>query len=167
VKKILISGILIAFLFICGCKNVSSDVTAVTSGLSFTAKTEIDNCITEYKVEIKKQGNMKITAEKPESIKGITAEFVNNNITFTYNGLEYNTDATVLPEGNVMGLIYNVFSDNNLNDKEINFKDDEIYITGKNGEYNYKLFIGQTGLPLGITEKSGTEIIIKNATLIK
>ena len=164
-KKIFI--LVLCFTCFCGCKVKSPNVTAVTTGLSFSAEMLIDGVKYKYDTEILQDGSIKMAATEPENIKDLIISISQGKIKACYKGLEYNTDIGELPNGVVIDFLYCVFTDINSNNKKVSVKEDEFYIKGNTEKYDYTVAFGQSGLPLKIIDKSGIDIIIKNACIIK
>lgn len=155
-------------LFLTGCSGnrKSSAVTAVTTGLSFTAEISISNTSFSYFVEIDKNGSVSMKSI-PENEVGIDYLFENGKIIYKYNELEYIADISSLPESNLADFIPTVFS--RLKDISYNvaYKNNQYYITDKTGKYEFTVYLGQTGLPIKITDKKNSIVaVIKNPTLI-
>ena len=164
-KKIVVFSLLLVFVLFCGCNKISSDVTAVTTGLSFTAEIEYVGFLSEYEVNITKDGSFDMTAIQPQSIKGMNIKLSDSKIKVDYNGLAYNTTLYELPQGIIVDFLYNAFSDIRLQEREVAKQNDEFFISGSTEKYNYKMILGASGLPIELIDKSGIKVAIKNATV--
>lgn len=163
-KKLIYCLVLASILVLnTGCKK-SSDVTAVTTGLSFIAQISYEDSTMECSTVIKKDGATEITVIKPSDISGLTVSF-DGSTSLTYKGITHKLNGT-LPTKNNINLIYDIFSNaQNLKSNVIK-KGDGYILKGKTDFTNYEMLLGGSGLPIKITTSDGIEIIIKNATLI-
>lgn len=143
-----------------GCQK-SSEVTAVTSGLSFKAEIISDKNTTECNVTIPKDGSTEITVTKPKEISGLTISY-NGNRTFSYNGLKDKVDGN-LPVQSDTDLLYDIFSD--AEKREIKKQNDAYFIKGKVAKTSYTMTLGGSGIPIKITTNTDIEIIIKDAKI--
>ena len=103
----------------------------------------------------------------PENEVGIDYLFENGKIIYKYNELEYIADISSLPESNLADFIPTVFSRLKDISDNVAYKNNQYYITDKTGKYEFTVYLGQTGLPIKITDKKNSIVaIIKNPTLI-
>ncbi len=166
-KKIICFAFCLIFVFLCGCKKESSKVIAVTKGLSFNAVMNLNDYSTECYVKVDNKGNMKMEVIKPQNIEGMAIEFSNSNMKMNYNGLEYKRDISTSSQGVIASFLYLVLQDAALKADNVTSLNDELYISGNINGYKYKLFIGQTGLPIKIISPNGIEIIMKNVSILE
>lgn len=148
-----------------GCKK-SSDVTAVTKGLSFTAEITLGQLNISSDAVIKSDGTAEFKIISPEEIKDLCYICNGDSVTLKFNGLEYTIEGNP-PEANAIVTVYKVFC---LADS---FKDS---VTSKDGIFtldftlngqNFTMLLGSSGLPIKILSKNADfEVIIKNATII-
>ena len=156
----------LVFIVLCGCDNKNNQVTAITSGLSFTALVEYKNEEYEFKVTIPKDSVMTAEIISPKRIKGSIFEFSNSNLLFRCDDLEYKTSLQNLPENFPVGFVYSVFCDIAEKSQQVQIQNDQHFISGKTQNFNYKLLLGNTGLPIKITDnKNNITAIIKQATI--
>ena len=158
-KKILC--IVISLLFLCSCSSKTSNILPVTKGICFDAQISYYNEAYECKVNIAKNGDTEIAFLSPETLLGLKVTYSGNQITADYNGIKYTYLAENLPQFSVSDTIYKIFS--NTYD-EISNKDDSYFVNYSNGDTEYKLYIGATGLPIKI-ESPYFIAEIKNATI--
>lgn len=152
-------------LSLAGCKKSAKEVVPKTQDISFNAEITFYNESFECAVTLTEKDGMTLTLSHPEDISGLEFKIKSGNITATFNGLEYKTDSSSLPQQDIASFIYQVFKNS---DSEVFEEDDNYYIEGKTDEYSYKLYLGLTGLPLKIEENSGIiNVIIKDVTIIK
>ncbi|MBO5019265.1 MAG: hypothetical protein J6D52_01235 [Clostridia bacterium] len=155
-------------LFLSGCKgyNKYPDVTAVTSGLSFIAKLSYMEDCYDYSVVIKENGETELKHISNEKA-GIDYTFKKDTVTYNFDGLEYKTDISAIPDSSTADFIYTVFKETGEMRNNVSYKNQEYYIKGETDKYKFKIILGQTGLPIKITDsKMGISVIIKNPTLL-
>lgn len=151
----------------CNGYNKSSDVTVVTSGLSFIAKLSyLDNNF-DYSVIINENGETEIKYISKSGDTGTDYIFKNDTVIYSHNGLEYKTDISAIPDSSTADFIYTVFKEAENIKNNVIYKNQQYYINGETKKYKFKIFLGQTGLPIKITDsKMGISVIIQNPTLI-
>lgn len=149
------------FLLISGCNKKSSDVTMVTTGLLFTAKLSLNGENYEYSVKITKDGNTEITSLKTN----ISYIFKGNNLTVKYGDLEYKTSLLSIPNGTFADLIHTVMK--SAENQKVYLENDVYFVNVKTEKYDCTIFLGQSGLPIKLTENNtGITVQICNATLL-
>lgn len=165
-KKILCFILCLCFFIPTGCNKKSSDVTAVTTGLSFTAEISYKNNTVSYSVTIFDNSDTEIKTLS-DSLSGLCYTFSGETVTVSYNGLEYNIPISSLPEGIITDFLYSVFCTVKENNSAVMSENDEYYISDRNEKYSFKIYLGETGLPLKIEDsENGITAIIKNASII-
>ena len=138
----------------------------MTTGLSFTTEISAFDTSFSFFVEIDKNGSVSMKSI-PENEVGIDYLFENGKIIYKYNELEYIADISSLPESNFADFIPSVFSRLNDISNNVAYKNNQYYITDSTKKYEFTVYLGQTGLPLRITDKrNGILAVIKNPTLI-
>lgn len=161
-KKVL-TVVSILIFFLTGCKALSPDVTAVTTGLEFSAK------VIAYEEEY----NLFITVFEDATVEIINLsneaayKLLGNEITISYGDIEYKTELSKTIENSVIGYIFSVLSSADDKKDDVLFKDGEYYLCDKGDGFDYTMYLGQTGLPLKLIDTAhDTEIIITDAALI-
>ncbi|MBQ6826036.1 MAG: hypothetical protein IJP34_05190 [Clostridia bacterium] len=161
-----LSLIFFSFLIILlsGCNKKSSDVKIITSELTFLAEYENNNIKNEYFVEIKKDKTI-ISVVKPEKIEDTKFIFTENSCKVSYK--EITADLNIKSNENfIPRLIYSAFTNATNKEAEILTENKETYFSSRVEDLEFKLYIGNSGLPLKlIFPENNTEIIIKNATI--
>ena len=147
-----------------GCSKKSSDVTAVTAGLSFTAEISFGDVEIECLAETDKNGNAEFTILAPEEIKELRFSFRGDDIYSTYKGLEHKF-STELPQTNAISSLYKILRNAAENKASVIKKDDNYILKGSADDCNYTMYLGATGLPIKISCDNGLCVIIKNATI--
>lgn len=148
-----------------GCNKKSSEVTAVTTGLSFTANITCG--------DIRLVCNSVINNEKsefivlsPENIKDLQYVFEGNSASINYKGIEYKINGE-LPENNAIAVLNNILVDADKIKDEVTKTEETYLISSDIGGKDYTIYLGQSGLPLKIICKDENfEVVIKNATLL-
>ncbi len=154
-----IISVLIILFALCGCTKGRADVDPVTRGISFSCDATYYNETYECDCEIQKNGDTTISFNYPEEVKGLNFTFSRNGVAANYNGIEYINDKIVF-ENSVAGLIYEVLS---TTDDVVFEKDDVFYTEGVTDNFEYRLELGATGLPIKITTKpDAAQVIFKN-----
>lgn len=166
-KKISIIFISFLIALLSGCNNKSSDVKIITSELSFLAETEKNNIKSEYFVEIKKDKTI-ISVINPENIKGTKFIFSEKGCEISYKEITSKFIPDKSDENFIPQLIYNTFLKANDRKTEILSENKQTYLSSKIENLEFRLYLGNSGLPLKlIFPETNTEIIIKNATITK
>lgn len=167
-KRILSLTFSVIFILLCGCNNISPGIVAVTEGLSFIAKVDYNNEIYEFKVEITQKNKMIMQVLSPKRIENFVFEFSGDSVAFGLGDLKHKSQIDALPEISPASFIYSVFSDAAKHKTDIALKNNEYFIIGTAEKYEYKLFIGTSGLPIKITDsENNITAIIKQATINK
>ncbi len=165
-KRIVCLIIASAFIFVSGCNTKGSDVTAVTTGLKFTAtaKTEYGENIFNVKISGENQAEITCIDDQKELF---TALIAGEDICFKYFDLEKESSVKALPKDSLINIIYSIMCDVK-HDTALEYQNDQYYLDGKteNG-YSYKIFFGATGLPFCIEETNqNITINLKNVTVV-
>lgn len=165
-KKLLFFILLGVFLTLCGCDNANSGVSAITGELKFSAKIEYNDETYEFDVEIPESSKTIMKAVSPKRIKDNVFEFSGDKVSVRLGELEYKTSPRNLPNVSPVRFIYEVFENAEKNKNNVTLKNNEYFISGKTENYEYTLFIGNSGLPIKITDKKNNiSAIIKQATI--
>lgn len=164
-KKIFCIVFSFILIFISGCNKKSSDVTAVTTGLSFTAKINHNDILTVYDVIINDNGDLTLTTISGNN-EGLIINFRDNKAILNFNGLTCETDISSLPEGIIADFLYSIFQ--NAENTPVYLEDEEYYISGETAQYQYKIHLSKMGLPIKIEDnKNNISVIIKNVSIIE
>ncbi len=153
-----------ALIFISGCNTKGSDVTAITTGLEFTATANTENGENIFNVKISGENQAEITVMDNEK-ELFTAFIDGENVCLKYFELEKETSVKALPYGSFIDIIYSTLCDVKP-DTALKYQNEQYYIDGEteNG-YSYKIFFGATGLPFCIEETNQKITInLKNVT---
>lgn len=156
--------LIIPVLLLCSCTTKAEKIKPITKGLKFTAQISFYNEQYECDTIIKQNGDTEISFLSPEDLLGLKINYSVSGITTSYNGLEYNYDSESLPQYSASDILYKIFSAEYHTVLE---QDDNYYVEYIEDNLNYKMQIGETGLPIKIKEKSSRfEILIKKPTII-
>jgi len=148
------------------CNNKSPGVTAIASGLSFSAQIN-DNglCYTLY-VEIDEKNNTENEIISDSSLKGMKIIFNESDTVINYKELEIAPEW--LPQNMHLDFIHSVFYDIKQKQQNPELKNGEYVIEGKTEKYDYRLLLGGSGLPIKIEDKSNSiSVVIKDAKIKK
>jgi len=166
VRKSFCFFIALILVTLCGCSNGGTAVTAISKGISFNAEIKCENENYEFKVKIPENSNMILETVSPKKIAGSVFKISNSGATFVCGEIEHKTSLESLPKSSPVGFIYSVFSDIASRPVEAEFENDEYFITGETANYDYKLILGNTGLPIKIYDnKNNITAIIKEASI--
>lgn len=147
-----------------GCKK-SSDVTAVTTGLSFTAEISAQDKNLICDGAIDENGDIIFTVTSPEKIKGLCYSFSGDSAQISFNGLTYPLDT--LPYENSFTALKEIFSIVRKDEKNITSSNNSFFYSGECSFGEFRLFLGESGLPISASfSESGIEILFKNATIM-
>lgn len=148
-----------------GCTKKSSEVTAVTTGLSFTANITYDD-IKLVCDGIINNGKSQFLISSPDNIKDLKYLFEDGSASINYKGLEYKVNGE-LPENNAISFLNNILADANKIKDSVTKTEEAFLISSDIGGKDYTIYLGQSGLPLKIISKDENfEAVIKNATLL-
>ena len=155
----------LCFIPLSGCKNEKEPIKPITTDLSFKAEIDYNGSTCKYDVKIDKNSNTELKATD-NSLKGLSYYFSGDEITEKFNQLEHKFKISSLPQGVITDIIHSVFY-TATKEKLAPIKENEQYIlSGENSRYSFKIYIGQSGLPIKIKEaKKGITVIIKNAAI--
>lgn len=161
-KKSSIIFLSILFILFSGCSKKSSDVKPITSELNFFAEFESGNFKNKYFVEIKKDKTI-ISVIMPENIKTTKFILTKNQCKASFGGIE--SDLNLEKNENFMPwFIHNAFL--KADTAKTKTENNQTYIYHDSKNISFKLYIGDSGLPLKLENlKNNTEIIIKNAAI--
>lgn len=168
-KKILTVLLVITIVFaITGCNGKKTDIVPVTKGISFTAQIDYYNECYECLVTVNDKNDMIIELTSPDTVKGMTFNFKDNDVTVKYNDLQYKYSLDSMPEGVVCSYIYQIFNNTMEDNVDVMSDKDCYYIQGETKNCKYKMILGETGLPIEIKEnESGMNVTLKNVSVKK
>ena len=141
-------SVILVLLLLCGCKG-KAKITPVTKGISFSCIATYYNETYECDCDVQKNGDTSVEFKSPADIEGLKFTFSKNGVSVNFKELQYVSEKIVF-ENSVSSLIYDVISES---EKEVFVQDDVFYIEGVNNEFEYKLQLGATGLPIKITTR--------------
>lgn len=167
-KKILsVLSVVAIALSVVGCREKSTDIIPLINGITFNGDVTYYNEYCECLVAVLKNGNMNIEVTSPDTIKGMSLEFIDEQIILKYNGQEQTYNSSSMPQGMAFTYIYDIFRDISGGNNTVTENNDNYFISGTTKECDYKLYVGATGLPIKIEEfKNGLTVNFKNVTLI-
>ena len=166
-KKILYLSLCVLMIVLnIGCTKKSSDVTAVTTGLSFTAEIICGDIELVCNAKLK-DGKSEFIIISPEEIKDLCYIFEDENITMSYKGLEYKVNCD-LPETSALSLFCKILKNADKSKDKVTKKDDDFILSSSFDGNDYTIYLGESGLPIKVECKDKTlKAIIKNATILQ
>ncbi len=155
-------SVILVLVLLCGCKS-QTKITPLKTGITFYANATYYNESYECECDIQKNGDMTVEFTYPTEIEGLKFVFTKNGVSVNFKDIEYVSDNIVF-ENSVASLLYEVLSKNKA---EVFESDDVFYIEGVNNDFEYKLELGATGLPIKITTKPDiAKIEFRNVKII-
>ncbi len=159
--KKLFSVILMLFL-LTGCRATSQKITPITHGISFDCEATYYNEKYECQVDIENNGNTEIAFISPAEIEGLKFKFSKNGVSVNFDEIEFISQKIVF-ENSVASFINEVLSAEN---SEVLKENDVFYTEGITDDFEYRLELGATGLPIKITTDSkAVEVLFKNVKI--
>ncbi len=152
-KKII--SLLSVLFFLTGCSAVHSKVKPVTSGISFSCEAVFYNEVFLIDGTVEKNGDTFIKFNSPAQIEGLKYTYTANGVSVNFNEVEYIADKKIF-ESSLSNFIYEVLKNK---DTQVLIKDDVFFIKGKADNFEYKLELGATGLPIKLTTVSDAVVI--------
>lgn len=139
-------SVILLLTMLCGCKG-KAKITPVTKGISFSCIATYYNETYECDCDIQKNGDTSVEFKSPADIEGLKFTFSKNGVSVNFKEIQYVSEKIVF-ENSVASLIYETLS---KNQNEVFEQDDIFYTEGVNNDFEYKLQLGATGLPIKIT----------------
>ena len=147
-----------------GCTKKSSDVTLVTTGLSFTAEISYNSMKYTCFTEMLDYEKMSFTFVKPDEISGFKVIIDNGKASIEYEGLTHGFDNLFL-EFTPFKIIYKIFV-SATNNKNYKFYKSKNMIVSSDELIDYNIKIGQTGMPIEIKCPSKRlSVLVKDCTI--
>ncbi len=148
--------------FLCSCGTKTRKITPITKGINFESEISFYNETYKCNVNILKNGDTEIAFSFPEELSGLRINYSGKNVTVNYGGIEYTSVIEGLPQYSTSNIIYKIFSNNYT---QVLYEEDNYFVKFKDGDTDYKMYIGATGLPIEI-KSPFFNAKIKNATII-
>ena len=145
---------MLVVLLLCGCK-AKAGITPVTRGITFLCEATYYNETYECKCEVQKNGDTAVQFTAPADIEGLKFIFTKNGVSVNFKEIEFVNEKIVF-ENSVASLIYEALMQN---DATVFEEDDIFFVEGVNNDFEYKLELGATGLPIKITTRPDVAII--------
>ncbi len=149
-------GLLIAFLFLSGCKN--NTVVVKPENLSFDFEISHGGSSFLINAEVDIGGEMEFTVLSPENIKGLSFEFSDSTVHTEFMELEKDFPINDTDFG-VLGRLYNAFFA--VSGAEAVRQGDKLVTTVGDDEFVFT--VTDLGLPIAVSF-DGNEIEFKNIT---
>ena len=157
-----IFSVILLLIILCGCKSTAK-ITPVTRDITFVCEANYYNETYKCKCDVEKNGDTTIEFTYPADIEGLRFAFSKNGVSVNYRELQYISEKIVF-ENSVASLINEALS---LTDTEVFEENDVFYTEGVNNEFEYKLQLGATGLPIKITTRPDIAQIVFKKVKIK
>lgn len=159
-KKIF--SVVLALLLLTGCSATASNVKPCLKGISFGCDVTYYNETYECKGETDNNGGMVIEFISPDDIKGLKFTFTKSGVISSFKDTEYKAQKIVF-ENSVATFINEVLTAENA----AVFKENDVFYTdGVTTDFEYKLEIGGSGLPIKITTRpDAVEVVFKNVKI--
>ncbi len=155
-------SVILALLIFAGCKG-GTNLTPQTKGITFNCDVTYYNEVYECKGETDQNGGMVIEFISPDDIKGLKFTFTKSGVTSSFKDTEYKAQKIVF-ENAVATFIYEVLTNPNT---EVFKEDDVFYTEGVTDNFEYKLHLGGTGLPIKITTRPDAAEVVFREVKIK
>ena len=147
--------------FLVGCNNFRK-IEPVTRGIEFVADIKYYNEHYECECDIDSSGEMNLKFTYPAEIEGLEFNLSKNGISAEYRELEYINKNEVF-KSTVACLLWEVFL--GVGD-EVKSENDVFYALGETKEFDYRLELGSSGLPIKLkTNPDIAEIEFRNVRI--
>lgn len=151
-KLILVLFCLNLFCGLCACNQKSPDVTAVTTGLLFTAEISLNDYKECFFVKSEADGALYLECCSDKNKTSNDYLFKNSTVTYIYKDLEYETEISSLPDSFIIDLIPVAL--NEIRGKELSYKNKKYFVKGNTEKYSFTVYCGASGLPIEIVEQN-------------
>ena len=164
-KRILLILTCLCFILFSGCKKENEPIKPITTNISFVAEISHNGICNKYNVKIDKNSNTELEAID-NGLNGLSLYFSGDEITEKFNKLEHKFKVSSLPQGVITDFIHSVFLTATKDNHDIETENEQYIIKGENNRYSFKIYLGQSGLPIKIEDKKNDiKVIIKNASI--
>lgn len=140
-------------LLLSGCaSNKSIDI--VTENFNFTAEFTKGKETAKYFVTVNKKGNF--TVNQLSNGKGNTLKYTfdGDNVTVSYGNLEHTLTKAALQKGNFIDLLPEIYGQIKKTNCKAADKNNDFTVSVKTDSYDALLHLGQSGLPIKLTEEN-------------
>lgn len=159
-KKIL--SVIFIFSFLTGCGGNKTKVSPFTKGISFVSEVMYYNEMYECECDFQTNGDAEIKFKYPSEMENLTFLFTEKGTSAKFDDIEYINEKSVF-ENSAASFIYEVLSNT---DSEVYKENDIFYTAGATDDFEWRLELGATGLPIKITTRSdAVEVVFKNVTI--
>ena len=151
-----------SLLILVGCNNNFRKFEPITKGIDFLAEIKYYNEHYECICDINSSGEMHAEFTYPAEIEGLKYNVSKNGISAEYEELEYINKNEIF-ENTAAYLIWDVLS--NVKG-QVKSEDNLFFVEGKTKEFDYRLELGSSGLPIKLTTKPDIiEVTFKNVKI--
>ncbi len=151
-----IFSVILVLLLLSGCGIVSTKVEPVTKGLTFSCDITYYNETYSCNGDIHKNGDMEIEFISPADLEGLKYTFTDKGVAVNFNEIEYISQKIVF-ESSAASFINEVLQNC---DTTVMKHDDIFYTEGTTTDFEYKLELGATGLPIKITTRPDAVLVV-------
>lgn len=154
-------SVILALIVLSGC-SARANITPQTKGITFGCDVTYYNEVYECKGETSENGDTVIEFITPDDINGLKFKFTDKGVTVNFKDTELKSQKIVF-ENSVASFIYTVLNSENT---DVINENDLFFAEGVSGDFEYKLELGGTGLPIKITTRpDAVEVVFKNVKI--
>ena len=146
-------SVLLVVIMLSGCSSKATKIETVTKGISFECEITYYNETYECDCVVQKNGEATFKFKYPTEIEGLEFLFSKNGVSAKYNEIEHINENETF-RNTAAYLIWDVLSNAS---GEVKSENDVFFIEGESKEYDYRLELGATGLPIKL--KTNPDII--------
>lgn len=155
-------SVLLAVIMLSGCGGKSTQIEPVTKGILFGCEITYYNETYECDCEVQKNGEATFEFKYPSEIEGLKFLLSKNGVSAKYNEIEYINENKTF-ENSAAYLIWDVLANES---GEVKSENDVFFIEGESKEYDYRLELGSTGLPIKLkTNPDIIQVTFKNVKI--
>ena len=147
-KRIL--SLVFSLIFLCGCAAKTTNVKSVLSGITFETRLSFYNEVFCCSGAISKEGELTLTVNEPETIKGMKLTVKKDHLSAEFKGLTYTPKTEKLPFANVAQALYFALSDALYRNPQVKAQDGAFFIESVPNDKYYKIILTEAGFPISI-----------------
>ena len=145
-KRIL--SLVFSLVFLCGCGAKATNVKPVLSGITFETRLSFYNEVFCCLGAISKEGELTLTVNEPETIKGMKLTVKKDHLSAEFKGLTYSPKTEQFPAANVAQVLYSALSDAIYRNPQVKAQDNEFFIESAENDKYYKIILTEAGFPV-------------------
>lgn len=139
-----------SLIFLCGCSAQTAKVKPVLSGITFETRLSFYNEVFCCSGAISKEGELTLTVNEPETIKGMKLMVKKDSLTAEFKGLTYTPKTEKLPAANVAQSLYSALSDALYRNPQVKTQDNNFFIESAENDKYYKIILTESGFPISM-----------------